>query len=144
MKMLENIRNIAIGLGIMVLYPMIIHVGTRLVVKEPRWSELYELKDKVSSREYKEKEKELKQQRKEYEKYYFYTSSIAGLVAIAAGTAIAVPFLGMGLIFGGVICLSTGYFSYWHELSDLFKLASLVLAFLILLGSGYGVMRKGK
>lgn len=147
MKTLEGIRNLAIGLGVMILLPMAVRVGTRLIIKGPSWEERSDLKKqlkekKISKKEFEAQEEEYDTRRKAYEQYLFYISTISGVAAIAAGAMVAVPFLGMGLILGGVICLSLGYWDYWHHLDDTFKFISLILALIILIGAGYRVMRK--
>lgn len=138
--MIENIRNMAIGIGVIILLPLILHVGVRLVVHEPSHPNIGSFAHE--SEEYRAtKMQEYKSEQKIYEKYYFYIAVVVGIVAIIAGVITPMPFLGMGFILGGVVCLVNGYFRYWDEMNDLIKFISLLLALILLIISSYRFVR---
>ncbi len=128
--MVENIRNISIGIGIMILLPLMTHVGTRLIIKDPPRSS-------YNSPVY-------KLEQKKFAKYYFYVTTVVGIAAIAAGIVSPLPFLGMGFILGGVFCITAGYFRYWDELNDLIKFISLLIALVLLVVSSFKFIRVDK
>lgn len=125
---IENVRNIAIGIAVMILVPSITHVGIKLIVQEP---------DHLSYQERQTKDPEtLKKYDLEntvFKKYYFYISAIVGIITIIAGIIIPIPFLGMGFILGGVICLANAYLGYWDQLALLIKFISLLAALILLI-----------
>ena len=139
---IENIRNLAIGIGIMILLPLMVHVGIRLIVKEPLYPQVDH--NKYESEEYKSALQQYKVEKKSFEKYYFYIAAIIGIVFLIAGVLTPLPFLGMGFILGGIFCLVIGYFRYWDELSDLLKFISLLLAFILLIFSSFKFVKNKK
>ena len=136
--MIENIRNIAIGVGVMILLPLLTHVGVRLIIKEPVLpADHYVSPSSKASLQY-------QADKKEFDKYHFYITTGVGIAAVALGIIVNPPFLGMGLILGGVSCLVMGYFNYWDKLNDVIKFISLLLALLILIFSSFKFVRTGK
>jgi hypothetical protein len=125
--LIKNIKNIALGIGIMILLPIITNVGTRLIVKYPNYSKI----DKSYTRE------SYRSDMQKFNKYHFYTHATTGIVAIFIGVVAPIPFLSMGLVLGGVFCLVGGYFSYWNEIGDLIKFISLLIALLLLVFSSF-------
>ena len=143
MKAVETILNISIGITIMILLPLTVHVGTRLVVKEPSWSMMSGLK--YGSSEYQEKQKEYDVLKKEFDKHHFWATTIVGLAALIAGVlVIPVPFVAMGFVLGGAVCLAKGYLFYWNQISDIFKFISLILALLVLTLGSFRMVRAVK
>lgn len=136
---IENIRNMAIGIGVVILLPLILHVGVRLVVKEPSRPHTRNLS--YESEEYQTLNQKYQSEQKIYEKYYFYIATVVGIVTIIAGVLTPMPFLGMGFILGGIVCLAHGYFRYWDEMHDLVKFISLLLALILLIISSYRFVR---
>jgi len=146
---MENIRNIAIGIGIMILLPLITQVGARLIMKEPAYPHTSHYAQAEMTQEERQQnvlkhEQEMEQYQlalKEFEKYYFYITTVVGIIALIAGTFIQIPFLGMGFILGGVLCIVFGYLSYWQELNHWIKFASLLMALLLLILASFRFAR---
>ena len=136
---IENIRNIAIGIAVIILLPLILHVGVRLVVNEPSYPKLSGYAHE--SKEYQIMLQEYDSELKIYTKHYFYIATVVGIIAIIAGLITPIPFLGMGFILGGVACLTHGYVIYWDKIHDLVKFISLLLALILLILSSYKVAR---
>lgn len=144
MAMLETVRNASIGIAVMILLPTITYVGTRLLIKEPSYpSHVGQDSEKYyKSEEYKIKMADYQNRKENFSKYYFYVSSVVGLLTIIAGAfVVPIPFLGMGFILGGTFCLMSGYFWYWDELDDIFKFISLIIALLILIISSFKLIK---
>lgn len=133
---IENIRNIAIGIGVMVLVPLITHVGIKLIIKEPAHLtyQQRQAKDQAVLQKY-------ESENKEFKKYYFYIAAIVGIIAIIVGIIVPIPFLGMGFILGGVICLASAYLGYWGELALLVKFISLLAALILLILASFKFVR---
>jgi len=138
--MVTIIRNIAIGVAIAILLPAITYVGSHTVINpiDPRvdvygYLQGYHPDHLVSYH----------QERAAFYKVHFFVNATVGLLALALGTVvIATPYLSMGFILGGTFCLISGYFGYWHELNIFFKLASLVMVLLLLIGSSFNWKQK--
>ena len=128
--MIESIRNISIGLGVMIILPLVTHVGVDVIFKDH--PHVYRGSYKQDSKEYIEYTKK----QEEFNEKHFYANVSVGIAAIVAGIIIEPPFLGMGLILGGVFCLSIGYLAHWSIISDIIKLLSLLAALVILILSG--------
>lgn len=134
MAKLETVRNASIGIAVMILLPTITYVGTRLLFKEPS----YPIYADRNEPQYKTQVENYYKGRQDFNKYYFYVSSIIGLLAIIAGAfVVPIPFLGMGFILGGTFCLIGGYYYHWSGLTDMFKFISLLVALFVLVMSSF-------
>ncbi|MBU0477962.1 TMEM14 family protein [bacterium] len=142
-------KKIALGFGIAVVLPMMVHYGVSTFSPRVKWQD-YQIEN--YSQRYKratpaekvklEKEKsQLTKQRKEhekrFEKHLFFVAAPIGIAAIIVGSVIAVQSIGTGLIFGGIFTLLNGYCWYWSELQDWMRFLSLLVAFVILIFIGY-------
>ena len=72
-----------------------------------------------------------------FETYLFFVSVPMGIIAIIAGTLIPLQAVGTGLMFGGVLSITRGYWGYWAELPDPLRFVSLVVALIVLIVAGY-------
>ena len=130
-------KKIALGFGIAIVFPAMIHSGVNVFSPPPpRWawtpSEAQEDRKILQ-----EKEVKRKAAQKEYDKHLFAVAVPLGLVAIVTGAFILSPGIGTGLMFGGIIAVFDGYFNYWSELPHVLRFTSLVVAFILLLVIGY-------
>jgi len=142
-------KKFAIGFGIAVLLPIMVYYGVSTFSPKVKWEDYqiedYHLKYKDASgeekealiRERKELTKKRKKHLKRFESHLFAVSVPIGLAAIIFGSITSVQAVGAGLIFGGISTLSSGYFSYWSELSDVARFLSLLGAFIVLVVIGY-------
>ncbi len=167
----DFLRNIFLGIGIGVLLPSTVYWGMQVIMKQPNRGTINpELKDELRDTEIlfqknpdnkktKVKLNEVRQKlRKEkalldkkynkvntkYEKRYFYIMTLVGLVALIIGGISKVPFIGMGFIIGGIICITHSYWSHWYKLTDILKFISLLIALIILIFFGYRIFFKEK
>ena len=119
-----QIRDVAIGIALMILIPFTTNVGIKLMLEKPEtssWSKDL-LKRKTPS--------ELQASRQQY----FYTSVAVGIGSLIIGSfLVPVASLAMGFILGGAITLISGYTMYWSDLNDFMKFSSLLLALIILI-----------
>ena len=149
-------KKFALGFGIAIVFPMMIHYGVSMFSPEPKWGD-YRIKNyrerhkKASPEEKKQLEAEkerLEEQRekaeKHFQKYLFVVAVPLGIIAIIIGAFLSVQAIGAGLMFGGVFSVCDGYFNYWSELGDVWKFLSLLCTFIVLIVIGYKKVEKKK
>jgi len=140
---------LAIGFGIAVVLPALVHFGVKTFHPEPKYDDYqvenyYEKsehgttaeKEKVEA-EHKKLEAEYKKKEAEFEKVLFMAAVPVGLAAIIIGAIVSLPAVGTGLIFGGIFTATDGYTWYWSELHDWMKALSLLIVFIVLLVIGH-------
>ena len=149
-------KKFALGFGIAIIFPMMIHYGVSTFVSEPKWEDYqvknyYERHEHGTAEEKKALEAEQNQLYKEYEKkegifqkHLFFVAVPLGIIAIIIGSFLAVQAIGTGLMFGGIFSVCDGYINYWSELSDVLRFSSLLVAFIVLLFVGYKKLEKKK
>lgn len=142
-------KKIALGFGIAIVFPMMIHYGVSTFSPQPRWGDYrvenyYERHKRASSEEQKRLEVEknrLEEQRRaaehRFERHLFFVAIPLGVIAIVTGAFLPVQAVGTGLMFGGIFSVCDGYINYWSELGDSLRFASLLLAFIVLIVVGY-------
>ncbi len=143
-------KKFALGFGIAVLFPMMIHYGVRSFSPQPRWENYqvrhaylaYDDKADPAEREKVEAEQRAMEEKrradeKRFQKHLFCATTPLGILAIIAGTLIGIQAVGSGLMFGGILCLIDGYINYWSELPDFMRFLSLLAGFCILIFIGF-------
>lgn len=144
-------KKFALGFGIAIIFPMMIHYGVSTFVHEPKWSDyfgcgLYDYSEyqNVSPQQKakldadrRQREEQRRQAQKVFQRTLFFVATPLGLVAIVIGSLLPVQAIGTGLMFGGIFSVCEGYISYWSELPDGMRFASLLGAFIILVYIGY-------
>jgi hypothetical protein len=142
-------KRIALGVGIAIVLPMLIHYGVATFYPEPRPDD-YRLSAETNAlahgsasdqvkfeQEQGRKGDELAAAEAQFERRLFAVAVPLGLVAILVGTFLSVQTTGTGLMFGGIVSVCDGYFNYWEHLSASFKFVSLLAAFIVLIFVGY-------
>jgi len=142
-------KKIALGCGIALILPLMVHYGVRTFSPEPKWSDYqidnyYEKHERANEAQQIELEKQrnqLSDQREKAEKRFqthlFFVAVPVGIAAVITGTFLSVQAIGAGLIFGGIFSLINGYCWYWQYLDDRLRFASLLVAFIVLIVVGY-------
>ncbi len=140
-------KKIALGFGIAVVFPLLIHYGVGTFVDSPTWQDFQiEGRFDPSASPAEKTEREAQQQRKQteykakekhFQRRLFTVAIPLGLIALATGAFLGRPAIGAGLMFGGIFSICDGYFNYWSELADVLKFGSLLVAFGLLLFLGY-------
>jgi hypothetical protein len=110
-------KRFALGFGIAIIFPAMIHFGVGTISPQPKW-------ENYQTENYNEK-------------HLFYFAVPLGILAIIVGAYLPHKVIGAGLMFGGIFSATDGYFNYWRELSDALKFSSSLCAFIVLLIIGY-------
>jgi len=140
-------KKIALGFGIAVVFPMLVHYGVSTFVHSPHW-DAYQVhgvfdpsappQEKAQwQTEQQQKQKDYRAAEKHFQQHLFAVAVPLGLVALLVGAFMRLPAMGTGLMFGGIFSICDGYFNYWSELADMLKFISLIIAFILLLFLGY-------
>jgi uncharacterized membrane protein YkgB len=147
-------KKFALGFGIAVIFPVMIHYGVSTFVPAPKWQDYYQTYsyqeekeatpvEKAKIREQrKQSEEQRKMQEKRFQKALFLVTVPLGIATIIIGSLVLVNAIGAGLMFGGIFSLLDGYFVYWSQLADWMRFCSLLLAFSVLLFIGFRKLEK--
>ncbi len=147
-------KKFAVGFGIAILLPMIVYYGVTTFAPAPKWGDYaiedyYHRYDEASEEEkiqLRQQKRELDDQREQAEKIFakklFVIAVPVGIIAIIIGALVSVSAIGTGLMFGGIFTLTEGYISYWSQLPDSLRFASLLVAFVVLIFIGYRKLSK--
>jgi hypothetical protein len=147
-------KKIALGFGIAIIFPMIIHYGVSTFSPEPKWKD-YQVENyrekheratpdeqKKMEAEQNQLDKKMEVASKRFSKHLFLVAVPVGILAIIVGALLSIQATGTGLMFGGIFSVSDGYFCYWSQLPDPLKFGSMLIAFIVLLLIGYKKLEK--
>jgi hypothetical protein len=142
-------RQIAIGFGIAVIFPLLVYYGISTFhpsPKPPGFLTTKVLPATAAPEERKEYADAQKQQQdrqeiyrneaKEFARVLVMASTPLGVAAILIGAYLAFQAIGTGLIFGGIFTVAWGYWNYWSYLDDWIRFVSLLAGFAILIFVG--------
>lgn len=145
-------KKIALGFGIAIILPMLVHYGVSSIYPEPKWDE-YVSNDSVSAvrnsspQEQEKRDIEREKKQKEYENAkkifgarLFFVEIPVAIIAVVIGAFLSIQSIGAGLLFGGIFCATDGYWEYWSDLQDWIKFLSLLICFIVLIVLGYRKM----
>jgi hypothetical protein len=147
-------KKIALGFGIAIILPMMIHYGVSTFSPAPKWQDRndtysYQRYDKATpeeraqiDKERKEQDKIWREKQKTFQRNLFFIAVPVGIASIIVGAIISIQAIGTGLMFGGIFCLTEGYMFYWSELQDWMRFLSLLVAFIVLIFIGYRKLAK--
>ena len=147
-------KKIALGFGIAVILPLLVHYGVSTFTPQPKWQEYYQYRNYTAEQgasvqerakleaERVEKERAYHKAEKVFQERLFIVAVPIGLGAIVFGSLGAVQAIGTGLMFGGIFTLTEGYCLYWSELQDGMRFLSLLVAFAVLVYVGYHKLEK--
>lgn len=141
-------RQIAIGFGVAVIFPLLVFYGASTFYGAPKWRDFFGNLPVVTAQSTPEERKardelqRVKQQGYETRAQGFaYTLILVatplGIAAMLIGSVLALHSVGTGLILGGILTVATGYYWYWIYLEDWVRFLSLLLGFAILIFVGY-------
>jgi hypothetical protein len=145
-------RQIAIGFGIAIIFPLLVYYGVCTFVPPPKYNTFVTVNaTSVPANATPEQRKEAEDRRAERQKQQdaynaaarnfarvlILVSAPLGVAAILVGAYLALHAIGTGLILGGIFTVGWGYWNYWHYLDDWLRFLSLLLGFAILLFVGY-------
>ena len=147
-------KKFALGFGIAIILPMLVHYGVSTFSPAPKWQDRYGANDYQDyqnatpeekarfNKERSTKETIWLEKEKIFEKHLFLVAVPIGIVAIIVGAVSPIQAIGTGLMFGGIFTLVDGYCWYWSELQDWMRFLSLLAAFVVLIFIGYRKLAK--
>ncbi len=147
-------RQIAIGFGIAVIFPLLVYYGVASFYPPPEWptygpaaimppNPTPEERQKYMEQQQARQQDQQKRQEayniaaKDFARHLVYISTPLGVAVILIGAYLPLYAIGTGLIIGGIFTVGCGYWGYWHYLADWVRFASLLAGFVILLFVGY-------
>ncbi len=145
-------KKIALGFGIALVFPLLIHFGVSSFVHEPKWKDYHkndyqdlsampqaERSAAIEERNKKQKENQdaFDKAKSSFDQILFWVALPIGLIAIVVGAFLAAQGIGTGLVFGGIFTLIDGYGNNWNDIDDRLKFLSLLVTFIILIFVGY-------
>ena len=147
-------KKFALGFGIAIILPMLVHYGVSTFSPAPKWQDRYDSYsyqryDKAAPEERakidkdrKENDRIWKEKEKIFQRNLFFAAVPIGIICIIVGAVISIQAIGTGLMFGGIFSLTEGYMFYWSELNDWMRFVSLLAAFIVLIYIGYRKLAK--
>lgn len=148
-------KKIALGFGIAIIFPMMIHYGVSTFVPRPKWRDYIveehrihqdstpeEKAEHVAERERLSNERRRKEKR--FQTILFSVAVPLGMIAIIIGTFLPIQAVGTGLILGGIFSICNGFLNHWSELNDSLRFMSLLAALIVLIFIGYKKLDKSK
>jgi len=147
-------KKFALGFGIAIILPMLVHYGVSTFSPAPKWDNYYDnysyqRYDKATpeervqlDKERKEKDRIWQEKLKIFQRNLFFVSVPVGIACIVIGAIMPIQAIGTGLMFGGIFSLTEGYMFYWSELQDWMRFLSLLVAFVVLIFVGYRKLSK--
>jgi uncharacterized membrane protein YphA (DoxX/SURF4 family) len=143
-------RQIAIGFGVAIIFPLLIYYGVRTFQAPPVWNTIVTvsarpLADVQTNPEERQaiQEKRREQEQtfnaaaKDFARILVLVSTPLGIAGILAGAYLANVAIGTGLILGGILTIAHGYWGYWNYADDWLRFVSLLVALVVLVFVGY-------
>lgn len=139
-------RQIAIGFGIAVIFPLLVFYGVSTFYPAPKFPDVGTTECMFRAVTPEQRVECQQKQRAALEVYTAANKQFAwrlvivatplGIAAILIGAYLPSA-IGTGLILGGIFTVAFGYWGYWQYIENWARLVSLLLGFVILLFLGY-------
>jgi hypothetical protein len=142
-------RQIAIGFGVAIIFPLLIYYGVSTFSHAPKWSDFLH----PSAGQYNSNmtpEQRVEQMDRYNASTAAYTQAARvfnlrllcvaaplGYAAILLGSLRLSSGLGAGLMFGGIFAVINGYWGYWSFVEDWLRFVSLIIAMAVLIFVSY-------
>ena len=141
-------RQIAIGFGIAIIFPLLVYYGVSTFYAAPKATEYLRpmppLAKEATTEERKARFEEQQKQRaaynaaaKDFGRVLIAIATPLGVAAVIIGAFMPIHAIGTGLILGGILSVGVGYWTYWQHLEDWMRFLSLLAGFAILIFVGY-------
>jgi hypothetical protein len=147
-------RQIAVGFGIALIFPLLIHYGVATFYPPPKletsaFATTMPLNPTLDQRQqYMQRLQERQQDQRQWNEAYTIAAkdfarhlviilTPLGVAAMLTGAYLTRHAIGTGLLFGGIFTVVWGYWGYWSYLDDWVRFVSLLAGFIILLFIGY-------
>ncbi len=148
-------RQIAVGFGIAIVFPLLIYYGVSTFHPAPERRDFFPVTTQPArdapqaERQAYEEQQQARREAynraaKEFSRVLSFVAIPLGALAILIGAYLANAAIGTGLIFGGIFAVVWGYWSYWFHLDDWFRFASLAIGFAVLLFVGFFKLKPPK
>ena len=141
-------KKVAVVLGIAILLPLAVFYGVNLIDAPPTYFNSFEFDQKKEAAKTPTEKKKIAQEQdrlnkvyeaaeKRHERILFYVAYPVGLVAFLLGGLLTLGTDSIGLMYGGILTLTTGCYFYWDKMEGWLRFGSLILALAIFLAYGY-------
>jgi hypothetical protein len=141
---------IAIVVGIAILLPLTVCYGVNLIDAPRDWSKSsnidydQKIRDAKTPVEKKKLEQEQSQRQgaleaadRRHERILFFVAYPVGLAAFLIGSLLRLRAASIGLIYGGIVTLVFGCYTYWDKMDRWLRFESLLLTLVLFLVYGY-------
>jgi hypothetical protein len=145
-------RQIAIGFGIAIIFPLLVYYGVRTFhpapvmeptpVAEQFSSQATPEERRVNQQKQRDRQEAYAAKAKDFARILIIISTPLGIAAILSGTYLSNAAIGTGLILGGIFTVSHGYWGYWSYADDWLRFVSLLVGLAVLLFVGHHRIRK--
>lgn len=140
-------RQIAIGFGVAIVFPLLVYYGVSTFSPEPKWNDFHEqvvyapnpTRDDVSARQEKQKAETAAwtEANRVFSLRLLCVAAPLGYLAILLGSLRVGSGLGTGFMFGGIFAATIGYWFHWFYLEDWARFVPLLIAMAVLVFVAY-------
>jgi uncharacterized membrane protein YphA (DoxX/SURF4 family) len=145
-------RQIAIGFGIAIIFPLLVYYGVRtfhpapvmepIPVAEQLNAQSTPEERRANQQKQRDRQDAYAAKAKDFARILIIVSTPLGIAAILIGTYLSNAAIGTGLILGGIFTVSHGYWGYWSYADDWLRFVSLLVGLAVLLFVGHHRIRK--
>src|SRR5215470_12337037 len=127
-------RQIAIGFGVAIVFPLLVYYGVSTVSPAPNPT-----RDELAARQEKQKAETAAwtEANRVFSLRLLCVAAPLGYLAILLGSLRVGSGLGTGFMFGGIFAATTGYWFHWSYLEDWVRFVSLLAAMAVLVFVAY-------
>jgi hypothetical protein len=147
-------RQIAIGFGVAIVFPLLVYYGVSTVSPAPKFADFHETvafnpnasKEELAARQEKQKAEnaDFAEANRVFSLRLLCVAAPLGYIAILLGSLRLASSLGTGLMFGGIFCVTNGYWWHWSYVRDWQRFVSLLVALGVLVFVAYRLSRGDK
>ena len=147
-------RQFAIAFGVAALFAILVYYGVqifrplpeihedvvvslRITPTTPEGWKAREKEDSAKEEDYQNKLKAIDRASQPFFRALIFVATPLGIAAIVVGSYLRVQAIGIGLILGGILIITRGYWGYWDHLENWFRFVSVLLGICILGFVGY-------
>jgi hypothetical protein len=140
-------RQIAIGFGVAIVFPLLVYYGVSTFSHAPKWEDFHEsyvykpnpTPEELAARQEKQKADSaaFKEANRAFSFRLLCVAAPLGYLAILLGSMQATSGLHVGLIFGGIFTVTIGYWFHWSYVEDWLRFVSLLIAMAVLVFISY-------
>jgi hypothetical protein len=140
-------REIAIGFGVAIVFPLLIYYGVSTLSHPPKWNDFHQAVPYNANATPEERAALQEKQKAETAAYteaarvfsfrLLCVSAPLGYIAIIFGAFGSASGLRTGLMFGGIFAVTNGYWWHWTYVDDWLRFVSLLVAMAVLIFVAY-------